>query len=131
MACFIIGATLRSGWNARHEAQKASPLLSQAAASSVVETHATHFFEHKPGPRLAVQGHRPRGALGMQIGRKRIFVLVLATPILSGRAIHSTMNVGLKIPSSLCGRAAESPLRMPGEAKAIDSVSSYAQSTPR
>jgi hypothetical protein len=110
MACFIIGATLRSGWNARHEAQTASPFPSQAAASSAVETHATHVFEHKRGPRLAIQGHRPRGAFAMQIGRKRIFVFVLATPVLSGHAIHSTMNVGLKIPSSFSRRPAESAL---------------------
>jgi hypothetical protein len=31
-AGFIIGATLRSGWNARHEAQNASPFPSPAAA---------------------------------------------------------------------------------------------------
>src|SRR5262245_4601666 len=31
-AGFIIGATLRSGWNARHEAQNSSPFSSQAAA---------------------------------------------------------------------------------------------------
>jgi hypothetical protein len=34
------------------------------------------------GPRLAIQGARPRGAFGMQIGRKHIFVLVFATPVL-------------------------------------------------